>query len=82
MDGFAAKPHFARVGLEQTGQHRDQRGLAASGEANDGDELALVDGQINAAQHLGDLAAKPVAFANSCKFEKGHRQYLKAWRRS
>ena len=43
----------ARRDLRQAGDQVEQRGLAATGMADDGDELALLDRQRDAFQHLG-----------------------------
>ena len=54
------------VGLLQAGDHAQQRGLAAAGRADEDDELAVVDLQVDAVDHargaevLADLPAAAV----------------------
>ena len=52
-------------GCDQPGDQRDQRRLAAAGEADDGDELALLDVEVDVVQHLGPPVAGAVALADA-----------------
>ena len=57
--GWPSLQHLAAVGLRQAGQQADQRGLAAAGETDDGDEFAPLDAQVQVLQHLGARAPLP-----------------------
>ena len=68
----AVQQSFARVWFDQTGDHVDQRRLARAGVTDEGDELALLNGQIDVAQDLRAVAARAEPFRDVFEFEKGH----------
>ena len=65
---LALEQHGASVGRHQPRDRRDQRRLAGTGEADDGDELALLDRQVDVSEDLRPLAAFAVGFAHAGKF--------------
>ena len=67
--------HFdgAGAGLIQAGDQAQQRGLAAAGAAEDGDDLALGDADIDVAQGFGAIG---VGFADGSDGELGHSRSL------
>ncbi len=71
-DFLAVEQHRAGVRRQKPREDRDQRGLAGAGEADDRDELPLLDRQIDAAQHLGPLPHGAEALPDVLQFEKGH----------
>ena len=56
VDGLAAQQHLAAVRLNQPRDGADQRGLARPRKAQDRDEFAFLDVQVDTAQHFGDAA--------------------------
>ena len=52
-DRRAVEDDAAGVGRQEAGDQRDQRGLAGARVADDGDELAFLHGQVDAAEHVG-----------------------------
>ena len=55
IDHAAADPDFARDDRFQTGDHAQQRGLAAAGGADEHDEFAILDIDIDPVHHLHGL---------------------------
>ena len=53
VDGRAVEQDLAGVRLDQAGEQRHQRGLAGARVADDRDELALVDVEVDAAAARG-----------------------------
>ena len=48
----AVEQHFARGRLFEAGDDAQERGLAAAARSDDRDELAAIDGQVDAAQRV------------------------------
>ena len=69
---------LAGVGFNETGDERHERRLAGPGEADDGDEIAFLDGEIHVAQHLAALRPRAISLADVLKFEKGQFRLLSA----
>ncbi len=74
VDLPAAEDDAATVGSGQSRDRRDQRRLAGPGEADDGDELALLDLEVDAAEHVAARRALAVGFGQPADFEKRHRR--------
>ncbi len=72
VDRLAIDQHFTCIGLLQTRDQRDQRGLAAAGETDDRDELAFVDAQVDVVEHDAALRAGAVGFGDAFKFQADH----------
>ena len=53
MHRLFAEPVFAGPLVVEQGEHIQQRGLSRARRTHDGDELAFLDGEINAAQYPG-----------------------------
>ena len=66
--------HLAAGGRIESGEDVEQGGLAGAGLAHDGDELALVHGEIDVAQRLDAVAAQArgVDLFEVLDFENGH----------
>ena len=64
----ALELELAARGPVHGAQHLQQRGLAGAGRPLDGEELALVDGQIHAGQGVHLLAPPPVVLGHFCQF--------------
>ena len=58
VDAIAFEANFAGVGRVERREQVQQRALAAAAGADDGDELALVNRELDALQH-GNLRAGP-----------------------
>ena len=62
----------ARIREGQPREDGDQRGLARAGVAHDRHELALLDRQVDAAQHVGAPIGGPVSLPDVFQLEEGH----------
>ena len=72
LDPVAADGDLAGVGHGEAGHQRDEGRLARAGEAHDGHDLALLDGEVDVVQHLGPPAGVAVALAHAPEFEESH----------
>jgi len=61
---FTAEEDFAAVGGLETGHQVDQRRLARSRVADDGEELSFLDRQVDLAKHLGPVSLRTETFAD------------------
>ena len=52
VDALVADPDFAGIVRQQSVDAAQQRGLAAAGRADDGDDLALADVEIDVTEHF------------------------------
>jgi hypothetical protein len=67
---FTFHSNLARVGGDESGQQRDQRGLAGAGKTEDRNELAFVHAQIEAIENaLRATASVAVMLADAAQFE-------------
>ena len=66
VEPFAAVAHLARVRAQDPGQAVQQRRLAAAARAGDGDDLARLDRQRDAAQRRGVLPYGPTTRGLRC----------------
>ena len=71
VDVAAVDADLAAGDVLEAGDHAQQRGLAAAGRADEDDELAMLDGQVDA---LDDLD-RAIALANALEFETGHVRF-------
>ena len=65
----------AAVGREETRQQAHERRLAGAGIADDGDKLALLDREVDVAEHLGAGGRRAEAPVHGFDFKKRHRIY-------
>jgi hypothetical protein len=72
VDRLTAQEDLPGIGLHQPRDCADQRGLAGSGEAEDGDELALLNVQVDAAEHVGIAIALGDALQREDGSAHGH----------
>ena len=74
VDLLVLEQHGAGRDLGQPGDQVEQRRLAAAGMADDRDEFALVDGQLDVLEHFGDMAAAGEGLVDMVELQiGGHR---------
>src|SRR4030095_15509709 len=67
----------ARIRLQQSGNQRDERGLARTRIPDNGHKLALLDAEIDVAQHFAAAAIASKSLVDPFYFKKRHGSALK-----
>jgi hypothetical protein len=75
VDRAAAQPDPAGAGRQQAGDHAQQRGLAAAGRADQHQELALVDGEVQRRQRRHLAVAAAIGLRHALDGDDGGRRH-------
>ena len=72
VHAFTVKEDFAGVGFGEAGEERHKGGLAGAGVADDGDELAFLDLEVDVVEDVAARPGRAEGFADVLDGKKGH----------